>query len=505
MDRKGSHSDGLPEPSKRKRTASAADTAAADAAPHANKGVGLRTADGEGPRAKASRPRSPPPGEADDFEDDFAEDFGEPGDAAVASMTVAARAAAEKLKRRRVATHHQKQPEAQQATSSCSSRDAGTAALVSGTPQTASSQSLRPTFRQAPAHELDPETQPLGLETLDRRYQELSAQIGSFLQLIQDPKTSREQKALYEATLPSLFEERKSVVKQQEILAEERKTRTQIVQQSTHSAQQIPDEIMPLLVSQHHAAVLLNAELLPNDELTEWLRALAAAIHVAPVALGAELQVVQVDANYDMFEARHIDAPNTSAVGTAIFVRACYSRLLEEVWKHRKVALIGNPGIGKSRFQAYVILRLLQDNQLRGKIKCIIRQVAPGTVYLFLLDELQAYQASPTNIRALLTAFDQSKCLYLFEPASDKETEPVVVGMKTLATVSPNRRRIQEFLKSQGSVPRYMPLWKEAELLVFGAFLGRQEPENEELQRFAQYGGIVRYVLPTTEAEVQKN
>lgn len=167
MARKGSRSGppaapagGLHGAPKRKRTPPTADEAAADTAPHASKSV--RTTARGVSRAKASRARSPPPGEGDDFEDDLGEHFAEPGDAAVASMTVAARrAAGKKPKKLRVATRHQKQPEAQQATRSCSSRDAWTAAPVSGTPQTASSQPHRPTFRQAPAHELDPGTQPL--------------------------------------------------------------------------------------------------------------------------------------------------------------------------------------------------------------------------------------------------------------------------------------------------------------------------------------------------------
>src|SRR3546814_2825908 len=60
-----------------------------------------------------------------------------------------------------------------------------------------------------------------------------------------------------------------------------------------------------------------------------------------------------------------------------------------------------------------------------------------------------------------------------------------------------------------------MPVWTEAELIALAEHLRDQRPKDTELQelyaeeavkaRFAKYGGIYRYVLPTDSAAILDN
>jgi len=118
-------------------------------------------------------------------------------------------------------------------------------------------------------------------------------------------------------------------------------------------------------------------------------------------------------------------------------------------------------------------------------------------------------------VAAFLKSFKPDECLYLFEPAGDKQTEPMVLAMKTIATVSPLAKQIKEFLKAGNTWTLYMPTWSEGELLAVARYLREKREHDKSLQqlcsedavkaRFAKYGGIYRYVLPTTEGDVEKN
>ena len=87
------------------------------------------------------------------------------------------------------------------------------------------------------------------------------------------------------------------------------------------------------------------------------------------------------------------------------------------------------------------------------------------------------------------------------------------MGTSVLATCPPGVLRYKEFCKN-GATKLYMPLYSEAELLTIGQHM-RQQPDfpadmielysDESIRdRYAEYGGIIRHVLPQNQVYLEQ-
>lgn len=205
-----------------------------------------------------------------------------------------------------------------------------------------------------------------------------------------------------------------------------------------------------------------------------------------------------------------------------LYIRDFYPSLLEDIRKRPKAILIGNPGISKSMFQYYYLLRII--NPLFGVLPpdhlsfrsdsptivpdIVVRQIREEGIEVFDISNETVYEVPDTKLifRSLLTRNQKLKSLYLMEPGASNN-EPYRLNIPTLITVSPNTSRYKEFLKHR-AIPFYMPSYSEQELLTIGRYLrgtGRVPEDMEEeykeeslKKRFKQYGGIIRHVLPTS-------
>ena len=146
--------------------------------------------------------------------------------------------------------------------------------------------------------------------------------------------------------------------------------------------------------------------------------------------------------------------------------------------------------------------RKLENNHLNDKNppKLIIRQVGKFFSFYFPESE-QVYEADQEVSFKILDCFKPSLTTYLFEPL-DTFFEPYLCLLQTVITCSPDRSRYHEFHK-RGGVKLYMPCWKLDELLAVGAYMVKCNPELEDFhspekikEKFHQFGGIYRYVLP---------
>jgi hypothetical protein len=252
---------------------------------------------------------------------------------------------------------------------------------------------------------------------------------------------------------------------------------------------------------------LSDLRFIPSSELTEWLVSLKDAIPT-PADPASDrsnaVEVVELGSDYSL----EPELPNGR--GT-IFIHPCYAKLLNEIWKHNRVALIADPGVGKSCFQEYVLLRIVQSasehfEEIDDPPSCVIRQVGKDCFQLFLINEAKAFEVESCS-RAFLYLFDPKECLYLFEPSSDKLTKPFFSRLKTIATVPPNPRRINEYTKRR-AVKMCLPTWGLDELKQIGTYLGRSVrecdtgfSEAEVEERFDIFGGILRYVFPFSDRE----
>lgn len=93
--------------------------------------------------------------------------------------------------------------------------------------------------------------------------------------------------------------------------------------------------------------------------------------------------------------------------------------------------------------------------------------------------------------------YDIKTTLYMFEPDLSY-IQPFSTDIPTVITVSPNSIRYHEFLKQKGAGKLYMPVWTFEELLEAREFFPNAPTEKEVTERFNEFGGIFRYIFPTS-------
>jgi hypothetical protein len=207
-----------------------------------------------------------------------------------------------------------------------------------------------------------------------------------------------------------------------------------------------------------------------------------------------------------VFHLRALINPKDSS-SDKLFIREFFSRYLETVRKHEYSIVIGNPGIGKTWFQYYYLVRILNVDKLgplppdsygsTAPPQYVIRQVGPDQLEIY---DVQAKTVTtrlcPTisDIRKILNSFVAETTLYFFEPDFTKH-EPISTNIPTMITVSPDIVRYKEFLKQKGAARLYMPVWREDELFAVGKNLSPTLPEEELKERIREFGGIFRYVF----------
>jgi hypothetical protein len=209
---------------------------------------------------------------------------------------------------------------------------------------------------------------------------------------------------------------------------------------------------------------------------------------------------------------------NAKTIGSNIlFVRNFYFELLTKIRTFQQTCLIGNPGTQKSFFQFYyltIIKKAYDDenNQLPPDCfenckppKIIIRQEGKS-FSINVLQEKVSFKLKNLDLDDL-SFFDPEETLYLYEP-DDLLAEPLYKHpIPTLSTNSPDPRRYKEFVKN-GATKLYMPCLKLEELKTIGKFLREQSDfpssmkdiysESKIIERFEEYGGIFRHVLPVS-------
>lgn len=208
----------------------------------------------------------------------------------------------------------------------------------------------------------------------------------------------------------------------------------------------------------------------------------------------------------------------------------------------------GNPGVGKSFFQVYVILCALRAGKngfspwpnTLPKPSIIFRQVGFEMTVIFIEDDRidtftvnllahgQQFYGYVSSIRSQLKLMKKGECLYLYDDAGvvDAEICGKVMYMNsvvTIVTISSNPKK-HKGLTTQycGNETVYFPAWTLQELQLIGKFMHTrsemiiQQMKNnnpddtavaaslfqfdlkEIVHRFEQFGGIIRYAFPET-------
>lgn len=187
-----------------------------------------------------------------------------------------------------------------------------------------------------------------------------------------------------------------------------------------------------------------------------------------------------------------------------LYIRQGYDELYEDMvalWRTdgvNKVLLVGNAGTGKSWYQLYILRRLIKRNtdyqNDADDYDFVFRQVGHQH-YLIDIRDCVVYKVNSLDVDLLRFL---KRSLYFFEPGQEKELAPTIVGLPSLATLSPYGRRISEYNKF-GTMLLYFWPWSFTELCAIVEHSGGLDITPDDLcDRYHLYGGIVRHVVAPT-------
>ncbi|EGF80090.1 hypothetical protein BATDEDRAFT_88508 [Batrachochytrium dendrobatidis JAM81] len=173
------------------------------------------------------------------------------------------------------------------------------------------------------------------------------------------------------------------------------------------------------------------------------------------------------------------------SIGSSIYIRPCYPKLLEKSLSIvqsadiRHLIILGNPGIGKTYFGYFLLLHLARSGAT--------------VVYESGVDQ-KRYLLTPNGVLeggkdAFWKILDSSSTFYIVDGSA-----PVDVDAKTILVTSPRREIWHRFSKGSCDI-RYMPVWSKEELHFCRPMLFPNVSGELVESLYLKWGGIARYVL----------
>ncbi len=183
--------------------------------------------------------------------------------------------------------------------------------------------------------------------------------------------------------------------------------------------------------------------------------------------------------------------------GQPLFVRECYAWFYEEAIRKMSVSpkcpgliYTGNPGIGKSAWLNYALVRFLQDGY------GVVLERATSKDYYVFRDGVCTHKEKHVR-RSVLDALPE-KAVYLFDP-DENDSHPLKSNVFTIVASSPQEKHYKALFKLLNSDVRYFPCWSLEELK--GA---RPEMDPIKLEeRWLRWGGIPRYVFDENQERLE--
>lgn len=206
-------------------------------------------------------------------------------------------------------------------------------------------------------------------------------------------------------------------------------------------------------------------------------------------------EILEIEGLPNMITTRYSISSSLS-----LYCRKCYTALysrLKQVMLDNvscPVMLIsGVPGIGKSMFSIYFMIRMMIDEEFPVK-ECFL-EIKEGVYHKCTLTESHlATDVTPAKWTATLKMqieqcfeIDGKTDLILSDIKS--ATEPKETGRWTCIFSSPNPGRYKQTMKAPHNYRFKMPTWSEQELLLVNDRI------HDWYDRFVTFGGVPRFVL----------
>jgi hypothetical protein len=179
---------------------------------------------------------------------------------------------------------------------------------------------------------------------------------------------------------------------------------------------------------------------------------------------------------------------------SSVLIRQCHTEIFQEIMKNPNILnylVLGNPGIGKSWFLVYALLRFRLEHQKR---RVVFESARQNTAWIFDDNGVMEILNSRSE-KAFYSAVRDPNCVYLYDPVGTKSQEPAGRDGLTIVASSPNVDSYKDFLKDKCDV-LYMPCWSEEEIdhLAQKENFHGVNPEVAK-KRYDEIGGIPRYVF----------
>jgi hypothetical protein len=173
--------------------------------------------------------------------------------------------------------------------------------------------------------------------------------------------------------------------------------------------------------------------------------------------------------------------------GHELFVRECYEWFYEEAIRRMGtrpkcpgLIYTGNPGIGKSSWLNYALVRFVQDGYA-----VVLERAKCSDYFVFRSGACIRRKHKRPDLDDL-----PEKAVYLFDP-DENDSHPLESNVFTIVASSPQEKHYKALRKLQNSSVRYFPRWSLEELKA--AMPNMDAGVLNE--RFLKWGGIPRYVF----------
>ena len=206
-----------------------------------------------------------------------------------------------------------------------------------------------------------------------------------------------------------------------------------------------------------------------------------------------------LDAGVQLFKLNRSLTADYGVSGTALLsrktIRVAWDAAFEEMEQGHalRVAMVGMPGIGKSRSLTYGLWRLMT------------REVPPVVVFEARRGQMVfifTWQKNQWVVRSVdINDWKPASCKYLQDArnfylidAFTSERGDAILPAKTIKACSPDRKHHSDFVKD-GGIYVYVEAWSEAEVEAAHPYIDGAPKLSEMLRRFEQVGGNLRVLL----------
>ena len=192
----------------------------------------------------------------------------------------------------------------------------------------------------------------------------------------------------------------------------------------------------------------------------------------------------------------HVKAGDTSIYGYEyMFIRNAYKELYGLIFgphSQKDILILGSPGIGKTIFMLYILMRVMHEKKHEIVIYCKLGEdveylcAADCNAPILMEEDMrERYLLHHKNTLLLLDAAAELPPIYPFG-----ESRVIFVS-------SPNDLNYKDFLKSRKPVQLHMPIWTLEEIKSTKKYVSEfaDFDDVEISKRFDRFGGIPRIIF----------